>query len=1028
MDRELQRIGEDLRGVVSGEVLCDAPSRALYATDAGLCEVWPLAVVRPRTAEDVAATVAWAAGRGIPVHARGAGSSLAGAALGPGVIVDCSRFLRRIVHTGTDLVRVQPGVVAAQLEEHLARTGRLFGPDPSNAWVTTVGGMIGRNSSGSRLPRHGDVRGRIVSAQTVLADGTLLELTPVTATPLAAVAVADAPAARSSELAAGVAAVLASSRAAIAAGQPATRSGHGGYRLDDVEHDGLIDLPRLLGGAEGTLGIVTEVTLRTVPDDRATAVGLLLFDSLDHAAEAAVRLKSLAPDACDLFDKRHLALARSARAAFDLLIPAVADAGLLVEFSGADAAAAAARFDEAVARLSAPKSLCLDIRRAETSAEAAVLWELSRNVVPTLHGVRGTVRPVPFVEDVLLPPEAVPEFLRRLQDVLRQCDATAMLFAHAGHGQLHVRPYADPRAPGERERLERLADAIYGEVVAVGGTIGGEQGLGLSRTAFFAAHYPALAGVFAAVKRVFDPAGILNPGLIVPAAAPPPAWRSALAVARGTPAGQAAPAATADAPAAERPADAADDAGAPAGGPPPTRPPLPILTWSPERLAAEVDACNGCGACRSLAPAVRMCPLYREQPAEEASPRAKANLVAAFLSGRLDPRLLAQDDARAIADTCFNCHQCRDDCSAGVDIPALVTELKGAHVASNGLPASEWLLSRVDTLSALGGAVAPLANRAIANPQARWMMEKLLGVARGRKLPLFTGQQTLRWAARHGLTRPSRRSGPRVLYFLDTFARRHDPQLVRALVAVLEHNGIGVFIDPRQVSSGMPLVSAGDVDAARRLARTNVRVLAEAVRLGYRIVSTEPSAVTCIVHDYPLLVDDDDMRRVAEATTDAASFLWELHGEGRLKSDFSPLPLAHPDGGPARLLYHSPCHARIGRDRSPAEHLLRLVPGLTIEAGDRGCSGMAGTFGLSRRHYRTSLRAGLGLVSAMRSGGVAAGATECSACRIQMEQGTRKPTVHPVKLLARSYGLLPGGGAEGLDTLLTATSGTLTTS
>jgi FAD/FMN-containing dehydrogenase len=309
--------------------------------------------------------------------------------------------------------------------------------------------------------------------------------------------------------------VRAGSNATIAAGQPATRSGHGGYRLDDVDHDGLVDLPRLLGGSEGTLGIVTEVTLRTVPDDRATAVGLLLFDSLDHAAEAAVRLKSLAPDACDLFDKRHLALARGARTGFDLLIPAVADAGLLVEFSAADADTAKARFDEAAARLSAPQRLCLDIRRAETPAEAAMLWELSRNVVPTLHGVRGTMRPVPFVEDVLLPPEAVPDFLRRLQDVLRQCDATAMLFAHAGHGQLHVRPYADPRAPGERERLERLADAIYREVVAVGGTIGGEQGLGLSRTAFFAAHYPALAGVFAAVKRVFDPAGILNPGKVL---------------------------------------------------------------------------------------------------------------------------------------------------------------------------------------------------------------------------------------------------------------------------------------------------------------------------------------------------------------------------------------------------------------------------------------------------------------------------------------------------------------------------------
>jgi FAD/FMN-containing dehydrogenase/Fe-S oxidoreductase len=1006
MDREQQRdrITEDLRGIVAGEVLCDAASRSLYATDASLSEVWPLAVVRPRTTDDVAATVRWAAERQIPVHPRGAGSSLAGGSLGPGVVIDCGRFLRRIIQTDGDEVRVQPGVVAAQLEEHLGRRSRSLGIDPANSWVTTVGGMIGRNSSGSRFPRYGAMSGRLVSARVVLADGTIMECTPtppLSASPASTGDDANAAAGeaeRLRQLASGVADILASSRGLITAAQPPARATHGGYQLHDLirilDRDGLIDLPRLLCGADGTLGIVTEATLRSAPAEEATAVGLFLFDSLDRAAEAAIMLRPLSPDACDLFDKRHLTLARSARPAFDQLIPAVADAALLVEFSGTDEQAATGRFDDAARRLQGSRPLCIDVRRAEDAAEKAMLWELSRSVVATLHGVRGTVRPVPFVEDVVVPPEAVPDFLRRLQVALKQCDVTAMLFAHAAHGQLHVRPYADPRDPAERARLERLADAIYGEVVAVGGTIGGEQGLGLSRTAFFATHFPELAGVFAAVKRVFDPLGILNPGLIAGPFPAPLAWRQPLV-----------------------------------SQPPP--PPLPVLTWTTEQLANEVDACNGCGACRGQSPNTRMCPMYRENPAEEASPRAKANVMAALLSARLDPKSLGTDAVRAIADTCFNCHQCRTDCSAGVDIPAIVTELKAAHVDLNSLDLPSWLLSRVDTLSGLGGAVRPLGNWAIANPQARWLMEKGLGIARGRKLPRFTGQQVIRWAARRGLTRPSRRSGPRVLYFLDTFARRHDPLLVKAFVAVLEHNGIGVFIDPRQVSAGMPLVAAGDVDAARRLARTNLRVLAEAVRLGYRIVATEPSAVTCIVHDYPLLLEDEEMGRVVSATTDAATFLWELHRDGRLRLDFQPLTPSSADvrQQPApRILYHAPCHARIGRDKSPAEHLLRLVPGLPLDTADRGCSGMAGTFGLSRRDYRTSLRVGLGLVSAMRSSGIAAGATECSGCRIQMEQGTSKPTVHPMKLLAKSYGLLSGPGPDGLDTLLTGTSGPLTTS
>ncbi|MFM8892957.1 MAG: heterodisulfide reductase-related iron-sulfur binding cluster, partial [Planctomycetia bacterium] len=368
-------------------------------------------------------------------------------------------------------------------------------------------------------------------------------------------------------------------------------------------------------------------------------------------------------------------------------------------------------------------------------------------------------------------------------------------------------------------------------------------------------------------------------------------------------------------------------------------------------------------------------------------------------------------------------HQCRSECASRVDIPALVTELKAAHVETNGLDAASWFLSRVDGLSRLGGTVAPLANRALASPEARWVIERVLGIARGRKLPRFTGSQVMRWAARRGLTRPSRRSGPRVLYFLDSYARRHDPRLVQAFVAVLEHNGIGVFIDPRQVAAGMPLVAAGDVAAARRLARTNLRVLAEAVRLGYRIVCTEPAAVTCITHDYPLLVEDEELARVVAATTDSATFLWQLHREGRLRTDFVPPPWTGEAAARRpmpRVLYHTPCHARIDRERSPAEMLLRLLPGLDLDAADRGCSGMAGTWGLSRRHYRTSLRVGLGLVSAMRGSGVDAGATECSACRIQMEQGTSKPTVHPVKLLARSYGLREehGGGLARLEYLL----------
>jgi FAD/FMN-containing dehydrogenase/Fe-S oxidoreductase len=992
MDQERQRIEEDLRGVVAGDVVCDDPRRSVYATDGSLFEVQPLVVVRPRSAEDVAATLRWAGERGVPVHARGAGSSLAGGPLGPGVVIDCSRHMRRVIETGADTIRVMPGVVAAQLEDHLGRRRRTFGPDPANAVTTTVGGMIGRDSSGSRFLRHGAVRGRLVAAEVVLADGSIVELTPVDA----GSAAEETTVAR---LAAGVARLVNESREIVARDQPATRSTHGGYRLGDLLHDGVVDLPRVLCGSEGTLAIVTAATLRTVPCDTATAVGLLLFDSLEAAAEAALGILSRGPSACDLFDRRHLAVARGTKPAFDLLIPPVAEAGLLVEFTGAEPADTAARLDEAMGVASRGRKGCIDVRRAEDAFDAAFFWELSRNNVSTLHGVRAEMRPVPFMEDIVVPPPALPEFLRRLQEVLRQRQATAMIFGHAGQGQLHVRPHADPRQPGERARLETLAEAVYEAAAAVGGTIGGEQGLGLSRTPFFRRLFPELSRVFDDLKRLFDPAGILNPGRLASAGDDfsAPSWAAFRPPLVSAP-----------------PSADEGDRG------PPAVAALPLLTWDRARLAVEADACNGCGSCRSLSRSTRACPRYREDPCEEASPRAKADAVAAVLAGTVDPRTLSSDAMRALADTCFNCHQCRTDCAAGVDIPALVMELKAAHHDAHSIDVGRWLLSRVDTLSALAGRAPGLSNWALANPQMRWLLEKTLGLAAGRKLPPFAGRQFMRWAARRGITRPSRRSGLRVLYFLDTYARWHDPLLAQAFVSVLERNGIGVFVDPRQVASGMPLVSEGDLDGARRLARRNTRVLAEAVRLGYRIVCTEPSTVTCLTHDYPLLIDDEDLPRITAATCDAMTFLWELHREGRLRLDFRSLP--------ARLLYHAPCHSRIGNPAATAaEHVLRLIPELSVDVADRGCSGMAGTFGLTRENYRTSLRVGLGLMSAMRGGGIEAGATECSACRLQMEQGTTKPAVHPVKLLAKAYGLLDGPAPLGLDGLLTATSGRLTT-
>jgi Fe-S oxidoreductase len=211
----------------------------------------------------------------------------------------------------------------------------------------------------------------------------------------------------------------------------------------------------------------------------------------------------------------------------------------------------------------------------------------------------------------------------------------------------------------------------------------------------------------------------------------------------------------------------------------------------------------------------------------------------------------------------------------------------------------------------------------------------------------------------------------------------------------------------------MARISLGDVERARKQAINNVRFLAEAVRQGYEIVCTEPSAALCLTHEYPNLLDDDDVRLVAKHTTEACTYLWKLHEAGKLELNFQPLNFIAG--------YHMPCHLRALEVGSPGENLLRLIKGVTVRRIERGCSGMAGLYGLKRENYRSSLRAGWGLISAMRDPAIQVGATECSSCKMQMEQGTTKPTIHPLKILALAYGLMPE-----LESLVTGRSGELT--
>jgi ferredoxin len=347
--------------------------------------------------------------------------------------------------------------------------------------------------------------------------------------------------------------------------------------------------------------------------------------------------------------------------------------------------------------------------------------------------------------------------------------------------------------------MAQLASDLYREVIDVGGTISGEHADGLSRTSFIRRQYGPLADVFAEVKRIFDPTNIFNPGKIV--GNDPDLLIQNLRRLSSVPSTN---------------GDAAREPTGPGAQPAAPATPAQVwqLNWTGEEIAQAARDCNGCGGCRSQLHDVRMCPIFRFAPAEEASPRAKANLVRSILTGQLPPTTWTSDEFKAVSDLCVNCHMCRLECPASVDIPKLMIEGKGAYVRTNGLSTGDWLMSHLDTLSWLGSHLAPLANWAIANAAARWLMEKTMSIARRRKLPRFASRNFMRVAARRRLSRPTRRDVSKVLYFVDTYANYHDPQLAEALVAVLEHNAIAVFVHPAQKSSGMAMISLGALGRA----------------------------------------------------------------------------------------------------------------------------------------------------------------------------------------------------------------------
>lgn len=945
--------------MVSGDVLVDDLSLAAYSTDASILQVRPLAVVAPRTTSELAGIVKYAHETGLSLHPRGAGTGLAGESLGPGIMVDTSRYLHRILEVGADHVRVEPGVRWSDLGRTLARQGRMFAPDPVSGDRCTIGGMLATDAAGPHSLRYGTTRDYTSRLTVVLANGELLEVGRENLEETQKIA-----GSRLGEIAGGVADVIAEYQDAIEEEQPAHLRKHGGYHLRGIVSERTVDLARLLVGSEGTLAMIAEAELSTLPIPPHRGMLLACFSTLEAAAHAVLESLEYMPSACEMLDRRLITLIKGNSPRYTRWIPDDAEALLVIEQEGASEENVRERLLLMSNRLGRVKRLASETLLIQQTRELERVWELRNLASPKLGDIGGNEKPLAFVENAMVPPENLPELLTRVQNIMKRHEVTASYAAHAGVGVLHTRPLLDLRRRDHRSKLEAISREVLAAALSCGGTNNGEHGVGLLRTNLLERQYPKLHGAFKKIKAIFDPHNRFNPGKIVGSESSFPLRYLRV------------------------PETVAEE------------PLKPQLRWTELSIVDASERCNGCSDCQTTRVERRMCPSFKVFQTEISGPRSKANLMRQIAFGGLDPKLLSSHEFREVANYCVNCKMCKVECPSSVDISKLMLEAKVANVAEEGLSRSDWYFANLESWSRWSSSNALLVNHLIANRGFRWLAERFWGLSRHRMLPRFHHRTFLRRSSKHGWTKKPRatESRPRVALFADVFVNSNDPQLGEYAVRVLEHHRRKVYVPPTQRASGMAAIQHGDLDTARSCLQWNLEIFAELAREGYDIVCMEPSSALMFRDEARNIVSDPDLELVASRTYEFSEYLAVLNERGELREELSPVPLS--------VAYHEPCHERALLPRGSITRLLRRIPELRLVAMDLGCSGMAGTFGLSANGFETSLKAGEPMLERLARSDIHYGVTQCAACRMQMEQGSGKRTLHPAKWFALAYGMV----------------------
>ncbi|HYS26192.1 MAG TPA: FAD-linked oxidase C-terminal domain-containing protein, partial [Vicinamibacterales bacterium] len=856
---------------------------------------------------------------------------------------------------------VEPGIVLDELNAQLKQHGLRFAPDISTASRATIGGMISNNSCGARSVLYGKTIDHVLELDVILADGSQAHLRPLDRAELNAACQGDTLEATCYREVRRIAGECADE---IEKRYPKVVRRVGGYNLDEfVDGSKPFNLAKIIVGSEGTLAMITAAKVNLVPLPKEKAVLVIEFDRLLDALAATPVILKHKPSAIEVMDAFILNHARE-NPAMDRMRRAILqtdDPGALlnVELYADRAEDLPPRLDAIERDLKPFKCV---YRRLIPLADQARVWGFREASLGLSMAMKGDEKSLSFVEDTAVKPEVLRDYIDEFLAMIRRNGSSSGVYAHASVGCLHVRPVVNMKTAEGVARFEAIATQSADLVLKYGGALSGEHGDGLVRGPFMEKMFgSALYQAFRTVKHTFDPHGVFNPGKIVDC--PPLTTNLRYGAGYQTP------------------------------------DPQTYFDYSEYGgFGRAVEMCSGVGACRKKLEGT-MCPSYMVTRDERDVTRGRANALRLAMTGRLAEAGLGDEGVLETLDLCLECRACKAECPVGVDVARFKSEFLAGHWRKHGIPLGKRVLGNVRALSKVGSQFAPLSNTLAASGLGRWMNEKMFGIDRRRTPPAWvkrTFEERFKKVRLKADSTAAVESGfSRTILFNDTFTNFNEPENGLAAVGVLDAAGVGVRLAPHDCC-GRPLISTGQLDAARALAKRNADALFDAASRGEKILFLEPSCLSAVREDAPALLRGEEQRR-AQVVGDAC-ILFEDYLERELAAGRLSLALK---AGPSTVVLHGHCHQKAMGLVAPSRALLSRIPSCKVVDLDSGCCGMAGSFGYSKDHYEVSKQIGerrlLPAARALKAGELLAAAG--TSCRHQVAHFAGAEAQHPAVIL-----------------------------